>query len=196
MRILFGFLFFLGFAWCLALALFVHAMPSQSTSANVKTDAIVVLTGGNARVERGFDMLAKGAAPVLLVSGVGKSVTLQEMLAAHASEETRRQINERNTSIVFDYVAQTTQSNASEAAKFVRERGFESIRLITAHYHMPRSMAEMHAALPEVKIVPDPVFPSGFQRDQWWRHKNSRDLVLSEFHKMIAVKLRVARKNG
>jgi uncharacterized SAM-binding protein YcdF (DUF218 family) len=190
MRLLCGLILLLAFAWCFALALFVHAMPTQSVPPSVTTDAIVVLTGGNGRVERGFDMLAQGAAPVLLVSGVGQSVTLREMLQAHASAQTRQQISDRGASIVFDYVARTTQSNANEAAKFVRERGYHSIRLITAHYHMPRSLAEMQAALPDVDMVADPVFPDGFARDQWWRHKNSRALILSEFHKSIAVKLR------
>lgn len=190
MRMLSSLFFLLIAGWALALAVFVHGLPRQGTPATVRTDAIVVLTGGNARVERGFSMLAEGAAPVLLISGVGKDVTLQEMLLAHASPATRQAIHDNGSSIVFDYVARTTQSNAREASQFVRERNFKSIRLITAHYHMPRSMAEMQAALPEVEIVPDAVFPAGFQRDQWWRHKTSRDLVLSEFHKFLAVSVR------
>lgn len=190
MRMVALILFLLLFSWTLALALFVHAMPQVSTSAQIKTDAIIVLTGGNARVERGFTLLADGSAPVLFISGVGKHVTLQEMLAAHATPAIAADINRRGASIVLDHVALTTQTNAREASQFVRERGFHSIRLITAHYHMPRSMAEMQAALPDVVIVPDAVFPTGFRRDQWWRHENSRVLILSEFHKYVAVKLR------
>lgn len=190
MRMLSFILFAIIAFWGLGLAVFVHSLPTRSTPASVKTDAIIVLTGGNARVERGFSMLASGAAPVLLISGVGKDVTVRDMLMEHADATTRAAISERGASIVLDHVALTTQTNARESAQFVRERQFKSIRLITAHYHMPRSMAEMQAALPEVEIVADPVFPAGFRRDQWWRHKTSRDLVLSEFHKSLAVLFR------
>lgn len=183
-------LFAILFGWVLGLVVFVHGLPTRATASSVRTDAIIVLTGGSARVERGFAMLAEGAAPVLFISGVGKDVTLQEMLLEHANLKTREAIADLGASIVLDHVALTTQTNAREAAQFVRERNFHSVRLITAHYHMPRSMAEMQNALPEVKIIADPVFPSGFRRDQWWRHKNSRDLVLSEFHKSLAVLFR------
>lgn len=190
MRMLSFILFATVAFWVFGLAVFVHSLPATPTPASVKTDAIIVLTGGNARVERGFEMLAHGAAPVLLISGVGKDVTLQEMLIEHADTKTRRAISDRGASIVLDHVALTTETNAREASQFVRERHYHSIRLITAHYHMPRSMAEMQAALPEVDVVADPVFPAGFRRDQWWRHKNSRDLIVSEFHKSLVVLLR------
>lgn len=190
LRLLSILLFVLMFCWALGLAVFVHGLPMRATPSSVRTDAIIVLTGGNARVERGFAMLAQGAAPVLLISGVGKDVTLQEMLHEHANETIRENIRARGASIVLDHVALTTQTNAREAAQFVRERDFHSIRLITAHYHMPRSMAEMQNALPDVEIVADPVFPAGFRRDQWWRHKTSRDLILSEYHKSLAVLFR------
>lgn len=190
MRVL-SFIFFAAIVgWAVALAVFVHSLPGAPVPADVKTDAIIVLTGGSDRVERGFDMLAQGAAPVLLISGVGENVTLQEMLNEHASAATRNAISKQGAQIVLDYVARSTESNAREAAQFVRERNYHSIRLITAHYHMPRSLTEMQAALPEVKIVSDPVFPAGFQREQWWNHENSRKLVISEFHKSIAVLLR------
>lgn len=190
MRMLSFILFAVIAFWVLGLAVFVHSLPGEPTPASVKTDAIIVLTGGNSRVERGFEMLAQGAAPVLLISGVGKDVTLQEMLIEHADAKTRQAINDLGASIVLDHVALTTQTNAREASQFVRERHYKSIRLITAHYHMPRSMTEMQTALPEVEIVADPVFPAGFRRDQWWRHKNSRDLIVSEFHKSVAVLFR------
>jgi uncharacterized SAM-binding protein YcdF (DUF218 family) len=190
MRMLSFILFIILASWGLALAVFVHSLPKQETPTTIKTDAIIVLTGGSARVERGFTTLAEGAAPILMISGVGKSVTLQEMLIAHADAATREKIRQQGSSIVLDHVAVTTQTNAREIAQFVRDRKLHSLRIITAHYHMPRSMAEIKTAVPGVEIVPDAVFPSGFQRDQWWKHQTSRSLVLSEFHKYLAVLFR------
>ena len=177
--------------WVSALVWFVQTMPREPASANLKTDAIIVLTGGNGRVERGFRMLADGAAPVLLISGAGQHVTLPQMLAVHASSAVQQQIiaREPEAEIVLDYMAETTQSNAQLATHFINERRIQSIRLITAHYHMPRSLLEFKTAMPELKIIADPVFPDGFQRDQWWQHDNTRRLVFSEFYKYFAALL-------
>jgi len=177
--------------WSAALMWFVQSMPDQFTPPTVKTDAIIVLTGGNGRVERGLAMLAAEAAPVLLISGVGQHVTLNQMLSVHTNSAVRQQILTREpaSQIVLDYVAATTQSNAQLTAAFVKERNIHSIRLITAHYHMPRSLLEFQAAMPGLIIVPDPVFPDGFRRDQWWQHENTRRLVFSEFKKYFAALL-------
>ena len=42
--------------------------------------------------------------------------------------------------------------------------GFHSLRLVTASYHMPRSMLEFARAMPDIAIVPNPVFPE-FMRE-------------------------------
>lgn len=185
-------LMFAAILWCAALVWFVHSMPSESAPASVKTDAIIVLTGGQGRVEHGLDMLADGAAPVLFISGVGQHVTMTEMIDKHTSAQTREQILERQPEIVFDYVAANTKTNADQAAEFVRTRQIHSIRLVTANYHMPRSRLEFETAIPGVEIVADPVFPEGFHRDEWWQHDITRRHVFSEFYKYFAVLARGA----
>jgi uncharacterized SAM-binding protein YcdF (DUF218 family) len=73
----------------------------------------------------------------------------------------------------------------------MREEGFSSLTLVTATYHMPRSLAEFHHALPEARIVPYPVFPENFKRDAWWRWPGSAALVLAEYHKFALTRLRI-----
>lgn len=175
--------------WSAALVWFIQTLPSSGTPYTVTTDAIVALTGGNGRVEHGLEALAEGAAPVLLVSGVGRHVTLPQLLLAHAKPETRARIRARDGEIVLDYIASSTNSNASETAAFVTERKVTSIRLVTAGYHMRRSLLEFRAAMPNVVLVPDPVFPTEFRRDEWWRHANTRRLMFSEFHKYFGALL-------
>ncbi len=178
----------LGFAalWCAAFFVFLASMYLPAEDPETRTDALIVLTGGNARVEHGFTLLAQQSAPVLFISGVGENVTLAEMLVAHTPPDMRKKILQLSSEIVFDYDASTTQTNASEAAAFVRKRHYTSIRLITAHYHMPRSMVEFQAALPGVTILREPVVPESFARTPWWRNKASRTLMLHEFHKYLA----------
>lgn len=187
MRFVLSVVMLLAIMWSVALVWFVNTMPAPSPALGEKTEALVVLTGGQERVERGFAALAEGAAPVLFISGVGDGVTVRELLAEHASAPVRRAIEKRGAEVVLDHVARSTVSNADEAAEFLRKRGIRHIRLITANYHMKRSLREFHTACPEVKIVADPVSPQGFRRDEWWQHENTRRLVFSEFYKYFAV---------
>ncbi len=176
--------------WSAALAWFVNSMPEQNIAQVEKTQALVVLTGGQDRVERGFQALAEGNAPVLFISGVGEGVTVRELLLAHATPEVRKKIEMRHGEIVLDHVARSTVSNADQASEFIRTHGITSIRLITASYHMKRSLREFKTVMPEVRVIADPVFPAGFRRDEWWQHENTRRLVFSEFYKYWAVLLR------
>lgn len=192
MRFLLTVVMLTAFIWSSALVWFLHRMPTQSAPASATTDAIVVLTGGQGRVERGLDMLAQGAAPVLLISGVGQHVTIDIILNEHTSHELRSGIESRGGEIVLDHVARSTVSNADQSAAFIQTRRIRSIRLITASYHMLRSMHEFRAANPELAMIADPVFPEEFRRDEWWEHDNTRRLVFSEFYKYSAVMLRDA----
>jgi len=190
MRFILSLIMVSAILWSGALAWFVHSMPEQNIAAVEKTKALVVLTGGAERVERGFQALAEGNAPVLFISGVGEVVTVRELLLAHATPEVRRNIQMMRAEIILDHVARTTVSNAVQAAEFIRTRGITSIRLITANYHMKRSLREFKTAIPHVRIIADPVFPQGFRRDEWWQHENTRRLVFSEFYKYWLVVLR------
>jgi uncharacterized SAM-binding protein YcdF (DUF218 family) len=191
MRFILSMLLFGLFTWCAGLIWFVCTIPVTMTPPDVKADAMIVLTGGNGRVERGFEMLAEGAAPILFISGVGSKVTLPEMLAAHATPEIRQSIRNRGAMIVLGHRASTTRTNAREVAAFAKDRELHSLRLVTAHYHMTRSMLEFHHALPDVTLIADPVFPDGFRREALWDHKNTRRLLLSEYHKYFAARFRM-----
>lgn len=192
MRFLLSLLTFFVLLWASSLAWFVVAMPRGQAEAQVKVGALVVLTGGSGRVEHGLRMLAAGAAPVLFISGVGEQVTEEEILSAHADASTRERIYETGGELVLDHIARSTVSNADQTAEFLRVRKIQSIRLITADYHMRRSLREFRSAMPDMQIVPDPVFPEGFRRNEWWQHENTRRLVFSEFYKYLAVLVRDA----
>jgi uncharacterized SAM-binding protein YcdF (DUF218 family) len=82
--------------------------------------------------------------------------------------------------------AQNTIGNARETAKWIEENEIDSIILVTAFYHMPRSLAEMQNADPEVFIIPYPVFPDGVYVEQWWRGPGSARLLATEYLKYVA----------
>ena len=191
MRFLLNLILTAALLWALAFAVYSVRMEHAAAPADIRSDALVVLTGGNSRVERGFELLASGSAPVLFISGVGSKVTTNEMLQQHTTPAIRTEITKHHGAIIFDYKASTTQTNAEQAAAFIRAHHYQKIRLITAHYHMPRSLLEFHAALPDVIILAEPVTPDEFKAANWWENPVMRTLVLQEFHKYIAAQLRI-----
>ena len=63
-------------AWALGFVLFAVTLPQPA--GEQRTDAVVVLTGGAGRIERGLEVLKRGWARELLVSGVDRSVKPHE----------------------------------------------------------------------------------------------------------------------
>ena len=74
----------------------------------------------------------------------------------------------------------------------MRLHGFRSLRLVTAFYHLPRSLFEFRRAMPDVEIVPNPVFPPVLQDGKWWQRPATASLVVMEYNKYLAARLRHA----
>jgi uncharacterized SAM-binding protein YcdF (DUF218 family) len=72
----------------------------------------------------------------------------------------------------------------------MRQQGFKSLRLVTAWYHMPRSLLELNRAMPEVEIIAHPVFPDEVSQVHWWASRSTVLLLASEYGKYLAVLLR------
>jgi len=172
--------------WSAGLAWFAGEMPSTAASADIQpVDAVVVLTGGSRRLGAGLELLARGDAKKLLVSGVHPDVVKAEIAGAD-----RRLQALAECCLELGYEATDTLGNAQEAARWMRRERFNSLALVTATYHMPRSLAEFHHALPDAHILPYPVFPDNFKREEWWRWPGSAALVLAEYHKYMLARLR------
>lgn len=142
------------------------AKPAQGAS----TDAIVVLTGGRGRIDRGVALLQAKTAKRMLVSGVPIGVTPADL--ARENQAPRRLFR---CCIDLGNAAVDTRSNAEETAEWVRKNKYESIRLVTSDWHMARARMELRNALgQDVRIVRDGV-PSN----------PKFELLLREYHKLI-----------
>lgn len=151
---------FLGFALTLP----------QAVSGQV-TDAVMVPTGGPGRIARGIEVVEEGLARELFVSGVDPEVKPKEF-AAEFDVPARLM----KCCITLGYLAVDTRSNAGEAAQWMKENEFSSVRLVTTDWHMARAASEFAEALPEgTVIVRDAV-------------KSSPDLatLYLEYNKLIA----------
>ena len=87
--------------------------------------------------------------------------------------------------IILGHAADDTVGNAYETAAWINAEGFASLRLVTAAYHMQRAMLEFRRAMPAVLIVPHPVFPDAFKKDQWWRWPGTAHLLATEYTKYL-----------
>ncbi len=166
--------------WLGGLVWFADSIPETVADPATATDAIVVLTGGSQRVQSGLQLLAAGKAKKLFVSGVYRSVDVMALL------RTARQSPESvQCCIMLGHAADNTLGNALETAAWMRQEGFHSLRLVTAAYHMRRSLLEFSRAMPEVQITPHPVFPENVKQGRWWAWPGTLWLIQEEYNKYL-----------
>ncbi len=178
-------------AWLAGLLWFATGLPESVAEPERVTDAIVVLTGGSGRVHRGLQLLAEKRAKKLCISGVYRGVDVQELLRV-----SQRSPVELECCIALGYEADSTRGNARETASWMREQGLRSLRLVTAAYHMPRSLLEFRRVLPDAEILPHPVFPEPAEPRAWWRWPAGAGLIVTEYSKYLVALARGAFGGG
>jgi uncharacterized SAM-binding protein YcdF (DUF218 family) len=137
--------------YVLGYALFAVLLPRAA--GEERTDAVVVLTGGSGRLERGFEIVERGLARRMLISGVERTVRPVELAAAY-------EVDPRlfECCVVLGRESFDTRSNADEVARWVERRRIRSIRLVTNDLHMPRARYELRKRVgDELIIVADAV---------------------------------------
>jgi len=169
--------------WLAGLVWFAHRIPSPDSTVvpPEPTDAVVVLTGGPLRLKAGLELLEAGKAKKLFVSGVSRQVDLSELL--RTAQTTRSAVA---CCVALGYEATDTAGNAAETRLWMEHEGFHSLRLVTASYHMQRSLLEFRRAMPDMTIVPNPVYPDSFKRSNWWAWPGTFALIVTEYQKYLA----------
>jgi len=129
----------------------VPAPLSFPPAAANDAEAIVALTGDGDRLGPAVSLLEQGNAMRLLISGVNKMTTKRDLkVLLHGGEHFECCAD-------LGFAAADTRGNAEEAARWTHAHGYKSLVVVTAAYHMPRSLIEFGAAMPDVKLVPYPV---------------------------------------
>jgi uncharacterized SAM-binding protein YcdF (DUF218 family) len=172
--------FLLGCVWLGGLVWFALTMADKPTDNRKPTDAIVVLTGGEDRLAEGVRLLSNGYAKWLFVSGVHPGVRRKELLKVAGVEDARIA-----NLVVLGKRAADTRGNATESAAWVHANKFRSLRLVTANYHMRRSLLEFRRALPDIIIIANPVFPRPVNPDRWWHSRRAISIVIGEYNKYL-----------
>ncbi|POF32834.1 YdcF family protein [Roseibium marinum] len=168
-------------------ALFAHRIAGVQVPHTANADAIVVLTGGHARVNEAVRLLEEGRANRLLISGVHPGTTREQLAAVTSSR-----MPLKKSTVELDRVALNTAGNAAETASWVRKNGFSSLLVVTSAYHLPRTEVELSGALPDVKLIAYPVFSKDLKLGEWYREPATIRLLMREYVKYMVARLRLS----
>ncbi|USQ94325.1 YdcF family protein [Caulobacter sp. RL271] len=169
--------------WGLGLLAFTGRVD-QSTPAPEPPDAdgVVVLTGAsNVRLEAATRLLEEGKGKRLLISGVNREAT-----RADVQTVTRAVKPIYDCCVDLGFAAANTVGNALETAEWAKSKDYKSLIVVTADYHMPRSMLELSAAMPGVKLYSYPV-KTDLNAHRWWKTTLSARRMIVEYCKYLAI---------
>ena len=183
MRAIFYVIISLFFVWLGGYFWYVNKLTSDQANETEETDAIVVLTGGQNRLNVAVKLLEDGFADKLYISGVDEKVTRIELLNLLGA---RKELEE--CCIESGNQAADTVGNAIETLAWIEQNEIESLRVVTSLEHMPRAMVEFQRFMPEVKFIEHPVGR--------WRPENINYFSLSQEYSKYIISLLRARISG
>lgn len=123
-------------------------------------DAILVLTGGENRIQEGYRAWREGKGREIYILGTGGGARLERILPGRPSlspEDLRR--------LHVESWSGNTLENAYSAKGVVSERKFARVILVTSGYHMPRAYLTLRTVLP--RSVSISVIPVGSDWKAW-----------------------------
>jgi uncharacterized SAM-binding protein YcdF (DUF218 family) len=171
----FGFFGFLGF---------VYSLDRFEQPPETRADGIVAMTGGAQRIGDAIDLLAKGYAKRLLISGVNENTSRDQIARLNPGQ--RRLFD---CCVDLDYRARNTIGNAIETRRWAEANNFDAIIVVTSNYHMPRTLVELDHALPNLQKIPYPVAATIDPHD-WWHNPAVARVIFTEYLKFMAVWVR------
>ncbi|MEI4768784.1 YdcF family protein [Psychrobacillus sp. FJAT-51614] len=143
----------------------------------VKSDVIIVLSGGDGRLEKGVQLYKEGYAPYLMLS----NGSVQQLY------ERALELGVPNEAIIMEVKSDSTLDNAIFSEEIVRNHKFESAIVVSSGFHMRR-----------VKILYDKVFQNSgvrltyvaedmtaYNPKIWWADEVSRDNTFREYIKLV-----------
>lgn len=168
---------------------FVLTLPEQPRGTLQFTDGIVVMTGGQQRLDDGLRLLGDGKAEKMLISGVGEGVNRAVLVQEF-------ELNDSEAELLFccvelDFTASNTRGNATAARTWATAHAMDSLRLVTASYHMPRVLVVFAREMPELDLYQWPVTPEDLNLSGWWRDPAMLRLLTREYAKYLTETIRI-----
>jgi uncharacterized SAM-binding protein YcdF (DUF218 family) len=175
-------------AFVIGFALFSERISRMSEPSEiVPANAIVVLTGGQSRIDAALDLLRQNKGERLLISGVNAGTSKQTLRNTFGKESKLF-----DCCIDIGYEAKNTVGNAAETISWLREHNYRTVILVTNNYHMARSLLELQRLDPRLTIEPYPVVNSDLSNGKWMMEPEVVRVLLAEYMKYLgAVSRRV-----
>jgi uncharacterized SAM-binding protein YcdF (DUF218 family) len=164
------------------------ALPTLLANQQLKDQtAIIVLTGGSERIATGLRLLQHGYGHKLFISGAGAGTDFAKIFA-----DSTRDNELEKCCIVLGHQADDTIGNARETALWLQHEPFHHIILVTAHYHMHRSLLEFKILTDNraIMVYPFPVAPNRVQIADWWQRPRTALLLMTEYSKLLVTLIR------
>jgi uncharacterized SAM-binding protein YcdF (DUF218 family) len=180
MRLLFDGAILLLVMLFIGFIVFANSLDRERREPAYAADGITVLTGGVSRIDEAMRLLAKGKAKRVLITGVNRGTTRAQLkrLASQGDQYFACCVD-------IDKEARNTIDNATETAEWVALHRYGSVIVVTSNYHMPRALAELARALPDVMLIPYPVVDNNVHLEHWWTYPGTTRLLLSEYLKYL-----------
>lgn len=170
--------------WGVGLLAFAQRIErSTPPSEPRRADAIVALTGASdLRLEAAARLLERGKGERLLISGVNREASRADVLAVTGAVKPVY-----DCCVDLGYTAADTVGNAEEIAEWARGKDYSRLIVVTSDYHMPRSILEIRAAMPEATLVEYPVVTGPVDVRRWWRKGGDAKRLAVEYCKYLAI---------
>ena len=168
---------------------FVLNLPRQVEFPTRQIDGIVVITGGQQRLDAGLTLLSTGTASKLLISGVGTGLSKLILANDLQLDQTQRDLLMCCTELEF--AARDTLGNARAARHWAESHNLASLYLVTANYHMPRAKLAFNREMPHIDLYYWPVSPDDLHIDSWWKDPELVRLLVREYAKFLAEIIRL-----
>ena len=152
--------------------------PSQA-------DAIIVLTGGEKRLDAAVDLLKSGKGERLLISGVHPAARLSDLQRATGGDA-----DLFSCCVDIDHAALDTIGNAQESAKWVTSHAYDRVIIVTNNYHMPRSLLELNRLIGDTVLIPYPVVNTRLDSGEWVGNRAALRVLFTEYAKFLGAVVR------
>ncbi len=183
MRVLYSFILvsvLLCLIWFVGFIFFVNKISHYDVQNVTAAQAAIVLTGGEKRIEEGVKVLQQKLVTKLFITGVDYKVR-------HKKEILYIDELHKMDNIEIGQEATTTTGNAIEARDWIIKNHIKTAKIVTANYHMPRSILEFKYRIHGIDFNAHPVFSQQLNINNWWHNKNTFILLAKEYTKYIYV---------
>ena len=175
-----------GLAFLGGFAAFATHVARLTTPAELRgADAIIVLTGGEKRLDAAIDLLRSGKGQRLLISGVHPSARVSDLQRATGGDPKLF-----SCCVDIDHAALDTIGNAEESAKWVTSHDWSSVIVVTNNYHMPRSLLELKRLIGDIDLLPYPVVNTRLDGGEWMTNRSALRVLFTEYAKYLAAMVR------